>query len=95
MRSPSDSAAPESEYEDVIDPNDPGRPIVRRKRDDAACDHDWQWLERPVFTFGMIGQRQGGHNVECTRCGARAWAHGRGPTRPARTAIERPTTGRS
>jgi len=61
----------------------------------TACEHDWRWLPRPVFTLGMIGQRRGAHNVECAKCGARTWAHGRGPNTPAETIIEPPTTDRS
>jgi LSD1 subclass zinc finger protein len=58
----------------------------------TACEHNWQWLPRPVFTLGMLGQRRGAHNVECTKCHARTWAHGHGPNTPAETIIEPPTT---
>lgn len=61
----------------------------------TSCEHEWRWLPAPVFTLGMIGQRLGAHNVECDKCGARAWAHGRGPNVPAVTSIQLPTTERS
>lgn len=61
----------------------------------SGCDHDWRWLPRPVFTLGMLGQRRGAHNVECTKCHARTWAHGTMPDARAILETETPTTERS
>lgn len=59
------------------------------------CEHDWRWLERPVFTIGLLGHLSHAFNVECTRCGLHSWAHGRAPNTKPATVTVTPTTERS
>lgn len=61
----------------------------------TGCEHDWRWLERPVFTVAPLGSLSNAYNVECTNCGAHAWAHGRMPNARPITVTITPTTGRN
>lgn len=60
-----------------------------------ACEHDWQWLDSIQFVFDRRGNVTEYENAECTRCGLRAWKHGRMPYATHSTITESPTTGRS
>ena len=61
----------------------------------APCPHEWRWLDAVHVTLDRSGTRRDYRNVECVRCGLRAWKHGKAPN--ARTIIQfaEPTTGRS
>lgn len=48
----------------------------------SACDHSWRWLDGVQLIRDRLGQVTRYENVECTRCGTRAWKHG---TMPAPT----------
>ena len=61
----------------------------------VTCEHDWEWLPRPLFTVGGLGTLPNAFNVRCTRCGRHSWAHGKAPNVPAHTVTVTPTTGRS
>lgn len=61
----------------------------------ARCTHEWQWLEAVHVTVDRAGNRTDYRNVECIRCGCRAWKHGRAPNTPPVVMFTNPTTGRS
>lgn len=58
------------------------------------CDHDWHWLEQPITVVTPLGSTRIAFNVECTRCGAHNWAHGRAPNAAPITVTITPTTGK-
>lgn len=61
----------------------------------ARCDHKWRWLAATHVAVARDGTRTDYRNVECTRCGLRAWKHGSAPNAPAVVTFATPTTGRS
>jgi hypothetical protein len=58
----------------------------------TECAHDWRWTSRVHFVVNRYRRFQYGYNVQCSKCGAREWAHGRHGNRPVVTEIETPTT---
>ena len=61
----------------------------------ANCEHDWKWLSAVEYAIDSSHNLLRGENVECSRCGARTWAHGHNGNRPTVTVPAIPTTQRS
>jgi len=59
------------------------------------CEHEWRWLAAVHITLDRAGTRRDYRNVECTRCGLRAWKHGTMPNTKPVIQFASPTTGRS
>ena len=59
---------------------------------DEQCEHDWQWLSAMEIAHNSARTLFRGVNAECTKCGARTWAHGRHGNRPIVNVIDTPTT---
>lgn len=60
-----------------------------------ACQHEWVWLDRIHVLIDRQGFRTDYRNVECRRCGLRAWRHGHSPNTKPIIQFAQPTTGRS
>lgn len=61
----------------------------------SSCQHAWRWLPRARVVIAPIGQPNEHYNVECSRCGALGWAHGRMPFGYPLAVEHAPTTRRS
>ena len=61
----------------------------------APCPHEWRWLDAVHVTLDRSGTRRDYRNVECVRCGLRAWKHGQAPNARPIIQFASPTTGRS
>lgn len=60
---------------------------------DTKCEHDWQFIPAIELAVDSRNNLLRGENAECTKCGARTWAHGRTGNRPIITVFGTPTTG--